>query len=121
MFLSDYTIPEAEVIYQKAVIRGAWWFLAFLVACVVVYFVVQKIVQDRENARRHARQMARIKATEEIGQTGFYAAQAQNGHIIREIKKEIKQKDRHIERLEETMSRLKLGDIAEKIRKEVDQ
>lgn len=121
MFLSDYTIPEAEVIYQKAVIRGAWWFLAFLVACVVVYFVVQKIAQDRKDARYHARQLERIKATGEIGQTGFYAAQAHNGHIIRELKKEIEQKDRHIARLEETMAILKLGDVAEKIRKEADQ
>lgn len=121
MFLSDYTIPEAEVIYQKAVIRGAWWFLAFLVACVVVYFIVQKIVQDRKDARYHARQLARIKATGEIGQTGFYTAQAHSGQIIRELKKEIEQKDRHIARLEETMARFKLGDVAEKIRKEADQ
>ena len=121
MTINDFTIPEAEVAYQKAVIRGAWWFLAFLVACVVVYFVVQKIAQDRKDARYHARQLARIKATGEIGQTGFYAAQAHNGHIIRELKKEIEQKDRHIARLEETMARLKLGDIAEQIKKEVEQ
>lgn len=121
MFLSDYTIPEAEVIYQKAVIRGAWWFLGFLAACVVVYFIVQKVVQDRIDARYHIRQLARIKATNEIGQTGFYATQAHNGHIIRELKKEIEQKDRHIARLEETMAQFKLGDIAEKIRKEADQ
>lgn len=121
MTINDFTIPEAEVIYQKAVIRGAWWFLAFLVACVVVYFIVQKIVQDRKDARYHIRQLARIKATNEIGQTGFYAAQAHNGHIIRELKKEIEQKDRHIARLEETMDRLKLGDIAEQIKKEVEQ
>ena len=121
MTINDFTIPEAEVVYQKAVIRGAWWFLAFLVACVVVYFVVQKIAQDRKDARYHARQLARIKATGEIGQTGFYAAQAHNGHIIRELKKEIEQKDRHIARLEETMDRLKLGDLAEQIKKEVEQ
>lgn len=120
MFLSDYTIPETEVIYQKAVIRGAWWFLAFLVACVVVYFIVQKIMQDRKDARYHARQLARIKATGEIGQTGAWAATAHNGHIIRELKKAIEQKDRHIARLEETMAQLKLGDVAEKIRKEAD-
>ena len=121
MALKDFTIPEAEVIYQKAVIRGAWWFLAFLVACVVVYFVVQKIAQDRKDARYHARQLARIKATGDIGQTGFYAAQAHNGHIIRELKKEIEKKDRHIARMEETMARLKLGDMAEQIKKEVEQ
>lgn len=89
MILYDLTVPEAEVAYQKAVIRGAWWFLAFLLACVVVYFVVQKIVQDRQDARRHARQMARIKATEEIGQTGFYTAQAHSGQLIRELRNEI--------------------------------
>lgn len=121
MFLSDYTIPEAEAIYQKAVIRGAWWFLAFLVACVVVYFVVQKIAQDRKDARYHARQLARIKATSDIGQTGAWAATAHNGHIIRELKKEIERKDRHIAMLEETMAQMTLGDVAEKIRKEADQ
>lgn len=121
MLLYDLTIPEAEVAYQKAVIRGAWWFLAFLLACVVVYLIVQKIVQDRIDDRYHIRQLARIKATNEIGQTGFYATQAHNGHIIRELKKEIEQKDRHIARLEETMAQFKLGDIAEKIRKEADQ
>lgn len=121
MLLYDLTIPEAEVAYQKAVIRGAWWFLAFLLACVVVYFIVQKIVQDRKDARYHARQLARIKATGEIGQTGFYTAAAHSGQIIRELKKEIEQKDRHIESLEETMARLKLGDVAEKIRKEAYQ
>ena len=41
MYLSDYTIPEVEVIYQKTIIRGGWWFLAFLVACVLIYFVAQ--------------------------------------------------------------------------------
>lgn len=121
VLLYDFTVPEAEVVYQKAVIRGAWWFLAFLVACVVVYFVVQKIAQDRKDARYHARQLARIKATGEIGQTGFYAAQAHNGHIIRELKKEIEKKDRHIARLEETMSQVKLGDLAYTIRNEVSE
>ena len=121
MFLSDYTIPEAEVIYQKAVIRGAWWFFSFMLLCVFVYFVVRKIVDDRKNARYHARQMARIKATEEIGQTGFYTAAAHSGQIIRELKKEIEKKDRHIARLEETMSQMKLGDLAYKIRNEVNE
>ncbi len=121
MLLYDLTIPEAEVAYQKAVIRGAWWFLAFLVACVVVYFIVQKVVQDRKDARYHARQLARIKATGEIGQTGFYATQAHNGQLIRKLKKEIEQKDRHIARLEETMSQMKLGDLAYTIRNEVSE
>ena len=121
MTINDFTIPEAEVAYQKAVIRGAWWFLAFLVACVVVYFIVQKIMQDRKDARYHARQLARIKATGEIGQTGAWAATAHNGHIIRELKKEIEQKDRHIARLEETMSQMKLGDLAYTIRNEVSK
>lgn len=128
MTINDFTIPEAEVIYQKAVIRGAWWFLAFLVACVVVYFIVQKFVQDRKDARYHARQLARIKATGEIGQTGAWAATAHNGHIIRELKKEIEQKDgiirkkdRHIVFLEETMDNLHFGDVADRIRKEMEQ
>ena len=88
MFLKDFTIPEAEVIYQKAVIRGAWWFLAFLAGCVVVYFVAQKIVQDRKDARYHERQMARIKATEEIGQTSAWAATAKKGQRNVEAEKE---------------------------------
>lgn len=120
MFLNDFTIPEAEVIYQKAVIRGAWWFLGFLAACVVVYFIVQKIVQDRIDARYHIRQLARIKATNEIGQTGFYTAQAHSGQLIRELRKEIEKKDRHIESLEATMESLHFGDVAEKIRKEIE-
>lgn len=120
MFLKDLTIPEAEVAYQKAVIRGAWWFLAFLVACVVVYFVVQKIAQDRKDARYHARQLARIKATGEIGQTGFYTAQAHSGQLIRELRKEIEKKNRRIESLEATLESLHFGDVAEKIRKETE-
>lgn len=120
MTINDFTIPEAEVIYQKAVIRGAWWFLAFLVACVVVYFVVQKIAQDRKDARYHARQLARIKATNEIGQTGFHTAQAHSGQLIRELRKEIEKKDRHIESLEATMESLHFGDVADRIRKEIE-
>lgn len=127
MTINDFTIPEAEVIYQKAVIRGAWWFLAFLVACVVVYFIVQKIVQDRKDARYHARQLARIKASEEIGQTGAWAASANRGQIIRRQQKDITllldriaQKDRHIESLEATMESLHFGDVADRIRKEIE-
>lgn len=128
MTINDFTIPEAEVAYQKAVIRGAWWFLAFLLACVVVCLIVQKIVQDRIDARYHIRQLARIKATNEIGQTGFYTAQAHSGQLIRELKKEIEQKneiirkkDQHIECLEETMNNLHFGDVADRIRKEAYQ
>lgn len=125
MFLYDYSIPEAEVIYQKAVIRGAWWFLAFMVACVFVYFVVQKIVEDRKDARAHKRKMASIKASEEIGQTGAWAVSANRGQIIRRQQKDISllqdritQKDRHIERLEKTMSDLHFEDVAKRIREE---
>lgn len=125
MYLSDYTIPEAEVIYQKAIIRGAWWFLAFLVACVFVYFVVQKIVEDRKDARAHQRKMASIRASEEIGQTGAWTASANRGYVIEKQKKkiewqeqEIKRKDRHIESLETTMNELHFGDVADRIRKE---
>lgn len=121
MVLYDLTIPEAEVAYQKAIIRGGWWFLAFLVACVLVYFIVHRITQDRMDARYHARQIERIKATEEIGHTGWYAMQANRGQTIRELQGEIKKRDRHIARLEETMARLKLGDVAEQIKKEVEQ
>lgn len=127
MALKDFTIPEAEVIYQKAVIRGAWWFLAFLVACVVVYFIVQKIVQDRNDARYHARQLARIKATEEIGQTGAWAATAKKGNENLKLRKEIAslleemdKKDTHIYMLEQTMKNLHFGDVAENIRKEIE-
>lgn len=120
MYLSDYTIPEAEVIYQKAVIRGGWWFLAFLMACVLVYFVVHRITQDRMDARYHARQLERIKATEEIGHTGWYAMQANRGQTIRELQREIERKNRHIERLEETMDMLHFDDVAARIRKEIE-
>lgn len=118
MFLYDYSIPEAEVIYQKAIIRGGWWFLAFLVACVFVYFVVQKITQDRHDARAHKRNLARIKASGEIGQTGFYAMQANQGQIIRQLQGEIVKRDRHIARLEQTMSDLHFEDVAKRIREE---
>lgn len=125
MFLYDYSIPEAEVIYQKAVIRGAWWFLAFLLACVFVYFVVQKIVEDRKDARAHKRKLARIKASEEIGQTGAWAVSANRGQIIRRQQNDITllldriaQKDRHIARLEQTMSDLHFEDVAKRIREE---
>lgn len=121
MLLYDLTVSEAEVAYQKEVIRGAWWFFSFMLLCVFVYFVVHKIVEDRKDARYHAQQLARIKATGEIGQTGFYTAAAHSGQIIRELKKEIEQKDRHIARLEETMSQMKLGDLAYTIRNEVSE
>lgn len=127
MTINDFTIPEAEVIYQKAVIRGAWWFLAFLVACVVVYFVVQKIAQDRKDERTHQRKMASIKASEEIGQTGAWTVSANRGQIIRRQQKDISllqdritQKDRHIAMLESTMKKFNFGDVAEGIRKEIE-
>lgn len=121
MVLYDLTIPEAEVAYQKAIIRGGWWFLAFLVACVLVYFIVHRITQDRMDARYHARQIERIKATEEIGHTGWYAMQANRGQTIRELQGEIKKRDRHIAMLEETMARMKLGDLVDKIKKEAEE
>ena len=127
MYLSDYTIPEAEVIYQKAIIRGGWWFLAFLVACVLIYFVAQKITQDRHDERSHKRNLARIKASGEIGQTGFSAMQASQMNIIRKQQKDIEflqdvivRKNLHILRLEKTMKDLHYGDVAEKIRKEAE-
>ena len=125
MFLYDYSIPEAEVIYQKAVIRGAWWFFGFMLLCIFVYFVVRKIVEDRKDARAHKRKLARIKASEEIGQTGAWAASANRGQIIRRQQKDITllldriaQKDRHIARLEKTMSDLHFEDVAKRIREE---
>ena len=127
MYLSDYTIPEAEVIYQKAVIRGAWWFFGFMLLCIFVYFVVRKIVEDRKDERSHQRKMASIKASEEIGQTGAWTASANKGYVIEKQKKKIewleqetKRKDRHIESLENTMNDLHFGDVAEKIRKEIE-
>lgn len=127
MYLSDFTIPEAEVAYQKAVIRGAWWFLAFLAGCVVVYFVAQKIVQDRHDARCHERQMARIKATEEIGQTGAWAATAKKDNENLKLRKkiallleEMDKKDAHIFMLEQTMETMHFGDVADRIREEIE-
>ena len=118
MYLSDYTIPEAEVIYQKAIIRGGWWFLAFIVCCVLIYAVVYKIVEDRKDIRSHKRRMAREKSSVLIGQASFDVAKANQGHIIWMMRREIDKKDRHIEQLEKTMRDLHFGDVAEKIRKE---
>ena len=127
MFLNDYTIPEAEVIYQKAVIRGAWLFFGFMLLCIFVYFVVRKILEDRKDERTHQRKMASIKASEEIGQTGAWKASANRGYVIEKQKKkiewleqEIKRKDRHIETLENTMNDLHFGDVADRIRKEIE-
>lgn len=127
MTINDFTIPEAEVIYQKAVIRGAWWFLAFLAGCVVVYFVAQKIVQDRKDARYHERQMVRIKATEEIGKTGAWAAVAKKDNEILKLRKkigslleEMDKKDAHIFMLEQTMETMHFGDVADRIREEIE-
>lgn len=120
MFLYDLTIPEAEVAYQKAVIRGAWWFLAFLVCCVLVYFVVHRITQERMDARRHLRQMARIKATGVAGQAGFDALKLNQGQVIRQMRMELALKDKHIEMLESTMDKVNLGDLARKIKEEVE-
>ena len=127
MYLSDYTIPEAEVIYQKAVIRGAWWFFGFMLLCIFVYFVVREIVEDRKDARAHKRKTARIKASGEIGNAGAWTASANRGYIIVKQKKkiewleqEIKRKDLHIESLENTMNDLHFGDVADRIRKEIE-
>lgn len=121
MYLSDYTIPEAEVIYQKAVIRGAWWFFGFMLLCIFVYFVVHRITQERMDARRHLRQMARIKATGVAGQAGFDMVKANQGQVIRQLQKQIALKDKHIEMLESMMDKLTFGDVAEKIRKEIEE
>lgn len=125
MTINDFTIPEAEVIYQKAVIRGAWWFFGFMLLCIFVYFVVRKIMEDRKDERTHQRKMASIKASEEIGQTGAWTASANRGCVIEKQKKkiewleqEIRRKDRHIESLEATMESLHFGDVADRIRKE---
>lgn len=125
MTINDFTIPEAEVIYQKAVIRGAWWFFGFMLLCICVYFVVRKIVEDRKDERAHQRKMASIRASEEIGQTGAWTASANRGYIIVKqqkkiewLEKEIKRKDQHIESLENTMNDLHFGDVADRIRKE---
>lgn len=127
MTINDFTIPEAEVIYQKAVIRGAWWFFGFMLLCICVYFVVRKIVEDRKDERSHQRKMASIKASEEIGQTGAWTASAKRGYVIEKQKKkiewleqEIKRKDQHIESLENTMNDLHFGDVADRIRKETE-
>lgn len=125
--LNDLTIPEAEVAYQKAVIRGAWWFFGFMLLCICVYFVVRKIVEDRKDERTHQRKMASIKASEEIGQTGAWTVSANRGQIIRRQQKDISllhdritQKDRHIAMLESTMKKCNFGDVAERIRKEIE-
>ena len=128
MIVGDYTIPEAEVIYQKAVIRGAWWFLAFLMACVVVYFVVRKIVEDREDARAHQRKMARIKESADIEHTGAWAVTANRGNIILKQKKYIafldeviEKQAQHIIMLENTLDKFNLGDIRDNIRQQMEQ
>ena len=127
MYLSDYTIPEAEVIYQKAVIRGGCLFLAFLVVCVLLYFVVQKIVEDRKDDRSHKWKMAREKSSAIIGQASFDRIPASQSAQIDKLKREVNrmngilnQRNYHIAMLEETLEKFKLGDVAEKIRKEIE-
>lgn len=121
MYLSDYTITEAEMIYQKAVIRGAWLFLAFLVACVLVAFIIWLCEEHRKETNRHAEAELAIMASNDIGQTGFHVMSANQGQIIRRLTKEIERKDKHIEMLENTMEKVNLGDLARKIKEEVEE
>lgn len=128
MIIRDYTIPEAEVIYQKAVIRGAWWFFGFMLLCIFVYFVVRKIVEDRKDARAHQRKLARIKENTIIGQAGFDQAKSSQSSVIIAQKRtidalevEIDRRDEHISRLEKTMKELHFGDVADRIRQEMEQ
>lgn len=127
MYLSDYTIPEAEVIYQKAVIRGAWWFFVSLVIAVFLYFVIKAILEDQKDYREHQRFMARQKSNRVIGQAAFDRDQASQSNVILKQKKEIASlleeidlKDEHIFRLEQTMKDCHFGDVAERIRKEIE-
>lgn len=121
MIMGDYTIPEAEVIYQKAVIRGAWWFFAFMLLCIFVYFVTRKIVEDRKDARAHKRKMARIRANEITGQAGFDAVQPSYLSTINKQKKIIEKQCKHIDMLESTLEGFSLGDVRDHIRQQMEQ
>lgn len=127
MYLSDYTIPEAEVIYQREVIRAAGRFFIFLVVAVFLYFVIKAFLEDHRNYMEHERFMARQKAGAIIGQAGFDQAKAAQTNNILKMKKkidsmyeEIAKKNKHICMLENTMETMHFGDVAEKIRKEIE-
>ena len=127
MFLNDFTIPEAEVIYQKEIIRWGGRFMIFLVVAVFLYFVLKVIVEEQRDIREHDRFMARQKQGAVIGQAGFDQAKASERSTIIRQKKYIEQLEdalvkqgMHINRLETTMKELHFGDVADRIRKEIE-
>lgn len=126
-FLNDYTIPEAEVAYQKEIIRWGGRFMIFLVVAVFLYLVIKVIVEEQREIREHDRFMARQKQGAIIGQAGFDQAHAAKESLFIQQKKRIqellrtvyKQQD-HIERLEQTMKNMHFGDVAARIREEIE-
>lgn len=127
MFLNDFTIPEAEVAYQKEIIRWGGRFMIFLVVAVFLYLVIKVIVEEQRDIREHDRFMARQKQGAIIGQAGFDQAHAAKESLFIQQKKRIqellrtvyKQQD-HIEQLEQTMKNLHFGDVADRIREEIE-
>lgn len=125
MIMGDYTIPEAEAMYQKAIINGAWRFMALLAVCTLVYLVVRFVVYsisiDRQNARAHEKQIERIKASKVIGQAGFDAVQPSYLATINKQKKIIEKQRKHIDMLESTLEGFSLGDVRDNIRQQMEQ
>ena len=127
MTINDFTIPEAEVAYQKEVIRWGGRFMIFLLLAVFIYFMVKAFFEEQRDLREHQRFMARQKQGAIIGQAGFDQAKAsEKNAIIRQKKRiayleaEVSKRDRHIECLESTMKDLHFGDVAARIRKEIE-
>lgn len=127
MFLNDLTIPEAEVAYQKEIIRWGGRFMIFLVVAVFLYMVIKVIVEEQRDIREHDRFMARQKQGAIIGQAAFDQAKASERSTIIRQKKYIEnledaliKQSTHIKRLENTMRELHFGDVADRIRKEIE-
>ena len=127
MFLNDLTIPEAEVAYQKEIIRWGGRFMIFLGVAVFLYLVIKVIVEEQRDIREHNRFMARQRQGAVVGQAAFDQAQASERSTIIRQKKYIEnledaliKQSTHIKCLETTMRELHFGDVADRIRKEIE-
>lgn len=127
MTINDFTIPEAEVAYQKEIIRWGGRFMIFLVVAAFLYLVIKVIVEEQRDIREHDRFMARQKQGAIIGQAAFDQAKAsERSTIIRQKKyiafldEVIEKQAQHINCLETTMKELHFGDVADRIRKEIE-
>ncbi len=101
--------------------------MIFLVVAVFLYLVIKVIVKERRDIREHDRFMARQKQGAIIGQAAFDQAKAsERSTIIRQKKyiafqdEVIEKQAQHINCLETTMRELHFGDVADRIRKEIE-